>query len=230
MRLATEIGKLLANSGVGLITGGWPGVDDRIALSFAAVRSARGLAVDDALVSVAESAQQSVHTLGRLVVAETDDGYRQQTIGRADIVIVIGGGRYTANAGKLAATLGATVIPLPSVRVHSCLRGRGARPPGEPRVVPQRADRDRLRLLRPFRRPAGVEEGARRGVHVRLGLLAARGSGASVRRLQRGDRRAVPRDVPDRQGRQRDLVAREVKDEQRTEMVPESLDALHETV
>ena len=53
------------------------------------------------------------------------------------------------------------------------------------------------------------ELGAR--VHVRLGLLAARGSRASVRRLQRGDRRAVPRNVPDRQGRQRDLVARQAE-------------------
>ena len=52
------------------------------------------------------------------------------------------------------------------------------------------------------RRAAGVEEGARRRVHVRVGLLAARRGGEGVRRVQRGDRRAAPRDVPDRQGRQ----------------------------
>ena len=98
---------------------------------------------------------------------------------------------------------------LPPVRVHARLRGGGARPAGEPRVLPQRPDGDRLRLVRHVGGAPGVEEGARRRVHVRLGLLAARRGREGVRRLQRGERRAVPRHVPDRQGRHRDLVARE---------------------
>ena len=36
----------------------------------------------------------------------------------------------------------------------------------------------------------------------------------------------LPRHVPDRQGRERHLVARAARDERRTEMVPDSLDAL----
>ena len=81
-----------------------------------------------------------------------------------------------------------------------CSRG-GARPAGEPRVVPERRDRGRLRLVRHLRRPPGLEAGARRHVHVRLGFLAARRRRAGLRRLQRGDRRTDARDVPDRQGR-----------------------------
>ena len=50
---------------------------------------------------------------------------------------------------------------------------------------------------------------ARRRVHLRLRLLAARRGREGVRRLQRGERRAAPRYVPHRPRRHRDLVARE---------------------
>ena len=51
--------------------------------------------------------------------------------------------------------------------------------------------------------------GARRHLHLRLRLLAARRRREGLRRLRRGDRGTATRDVPDRQGRRRDLVARE---------------------
>ena len=76
-------------------------------------------------------------------------------------------------------------------------------------VVPQREHGDRLRLVRHVGGAAGLEARARRRVHVRVGLLAARRDGKALRRLQRGERRPDPRDVPDRQGRSRDLVARQ---------------------
>ena len=69
--------------------------------------------------------------------------------------------------------------------------------------------RDRVRLVRRLRRAPGLEARARRGVHVRVGLLVARRDGQALRRLQRGERRADPRHVPDRHGRYRDLVARQ---------------------
>ena len=47
---------------------------------------------------------------------------------------------------------------VPPVRVHAGLRGRGARPPGEPPVVPRRGHRDRLRLVRSVGRAPGLEE------------------------------------------------------------------------
>src|SRR5919201_4885248 len=97
-----------------------------------------------------------------------------------------------------------------SVRLHSGVRGGGARPTGEHRVLPQRADRDRSRLVRSLALPASVEEAARRRVPLRLRLLAARQGGEGLRRFQRGDGGAAPGHVPDRQGRERDLVAREL--------------------
>ena len=97
---------------------------------------------------------------------------------------------------------------------------------GEPRLVSQREHGDRVRLVRRLGGPAGLEGGARRRVHVRLRLLVARRGGEALRRLQRGDRCAGARHVPDRPGRGRDLVARRRRDERRTEMVPGSLETL----
>ena len=49
---------------------------------------------------------------------------------------------------------------LPPLRVHPGLRGRGARPAGEPAVVPRRGHRDRLRLMRPAPAARAGVEGA----------------------------------------------------------------------
>ena len=97
---------------------------------------------------------------------------------------------------------------LPPLRVHAGVHRGGAGPPGEPRLLPQREHRDRVRLVRHVRRAPGLEGRARRGVHVRVGLLVARGRGQGLRRLQRGDGRPAPRHVPDRPRRRRHLVAR----------------------
>ena len=118
--------------------------------------------------------------------------------------------RRTASAcGSPTSSAAQRPARLPPVRVHPRLRRGGARPAGEPGVLPERPDRDRLRLLRHARRPPGVEGGARRRVRVRLGFLGARCGREGVRRLQRAERRPASRHVPDRQGRDRHLVARQ---------------------
>ena len=67
---------------------------------------------------------------------------------------------------------------------------------------------------------------ARRRVHLRLRLLAARRGGEGVRRLQRGERRAASRHVPDRPRGTVIWSLVNERDEQRTEMVPDSLEVL----
>ena len=116
---------------------------------------------------------------------------------------------------------------LPPVRVHGRLRGGGARPAGEPRVVPQRRDRDRVRLVRHLRGAPGLEAGARRRVHVRVRLLAARRGGAArtASSTRRPARRVRGTFLIDKDGIVIWSLVKE-SDTRRTEMVPESLEAL----
>ncbi|TML21617.1 MAG: alpha/beta hydrolase [Actinobacteria bacterium] len=63
--------------------------------------------------------------------------------------------------------------------------------------------------MRSLALPTGLAQAPRRRVHVRLGLLASRQGLEGLRRLQRGDGRPAPGDLPPRPRGDRDLVARE---------------------
>jgi hypothetical protein len=93
--LAEALGKALAENGLGLITGGWIGVDEIAARAFAAQRRAMGLKVAPALLhtlgqAITDRPPDAPPLEGR-VIQYTREEYSDRCLERASAVVLIGG-------------------------------------------------------------------------------------------------------------------------------------------
>lgn len=110
-----DLGRLLARNQFGLVTGGWPGVDDAVARAFAREITAKAYPLEDYLTQIVVDNEEKLPAFpaGNLVVVK-DGSIEEWTEGvdRASAVILIGGVGGTWQTGEIALERGKPVFPL----------------------------------------------------------------------------------------------------------------------
>lgn len=117
-----QLGRALAAHGFGLVTGGWPGVDEQVARWFNRELSERSRPLESFLIQVIEENSVPVFPGGDLRIAKAGgvggrlfnlfDAWTAQALEVADIVIVIGGAGGAGRIGKAALGNHKVVLPL----------------------------------------------------------------------------------------------------------------------
>jgi len=110
--LARSLGEGLMARQCGLVTGGWPGVDEWVARGFAESASKFQVALEDALVQVIVKDKEPAFAAGQLVFVEKGDEEWDEPIRRADVVVLLGGVGGTRKTGKRALELKRPVLPV----------------------------------------------------------------------------------------------------------------------
>lgn len=108
-----HLGESLAHHRCGLVTGGWPGVDEWVARAFSRVVTRSSLPLEDALLQVVVQDEQLPFTAGQVVFVHRGDEEWNEPIRRADIVLLLGGLGGTLRTGEIALRAKKVVLPLP---------------------------------------------------------------------------------------------------------------------
>lgn len=109
---AARLGKRLAGAGYGLVTGGWPGVDDAVARAFATTLAASGRPLENFLRQVIAEGSLPAFPAGDLFLVRPGREEWTEAIDRADAVVLVGGIGGTWKTGVLALESGRPVLPL----------------------------------------------------------------------------------------------------------------------
>lgn len=109
---AQHLGKQLAVNDCGLVTGGWPGVDETVARAFWERSSEKGLAPEDRLIQVIVKDDDPPFTAGQLVFVDKGREEWYDPIERADVVLLVGGIGGAGRTGEIALELHKPVLPL----------------------------------------------------------------------------------------------------------------------
>ena len=116
VEVSRRLGRGLADSGFGLVSGGWRGVDHVVARSFAeAVKETEGN-LGKRLIQFMERGRTPDFPGGRFVTANSDREAWEQSIARAEAVILVGGVGGTYETGHIARRQGKPVLPLADTR------------------------------------------------------------------------------------------------------------------
>jgi SLOG cluster4 family len=116
VEVSRRLGRGLADSGFGLVSGGWRGVDHIVARSFAeAVKETEGN-LGKRLIQFMERGRTPDFPAGRFVTANSDREAWDKSIARAEAVILVGGVGGTYETGKIARRQGKPVLPLADTR------------------------------------------------------------------------------------------------------------------
>ena len=107
-----HLGRQLATNGYGLVTGGWPGVDETVARAFWEVSSEKGLSPEDRLIQVVVKDDDPPFTAGQLFFVNKGKEEWLEPIERADTVLLLGGVGGTLKTGELALGARKPVLPL----------------------------------------------------------------------------------------------------------------------
>jgi hypothetical protein len=108
----SALGASLARAGYGLVTGGWPGVDESTARSFARELEQSGTALEDRLIQVVVDEDLPAFPAGNLVLVHRGEEEWTESVQRAEAVILIGGVGGTWKSGEYALKFGRLVLPL----------------------------------------------------------------------------------------------------------------------
>lgn len=121
-RVARMIGTMLADAGLGLVTGSYQGVDRHVADAFAAECEARGLSCRERLLLVAGGHRFGALTsvLGYRGVARRLDvasfeAWKQQAVQHSHAAVMVGGGRGALDIARRLIERGRPVFPIPFV-------------------------------------------------------------------------------------------------------------------
>jgi hypothetical protein len=106
------LGETLARSGYGLVTGGWPGVDELTARSFARELEREGTPLEDRLTQVVVDDKLPAFPAGNLVLVRRGEEEWTESVKRSDAVVLIGGVGGTRTTGESALKSGRIVFPL----------------------------------------------------------------------------------------------------------------------
>jgi TIR domain len=109
---ATKLGELLGTIPVGLITCGWPGVDEVVARAFASAMLSEDAALEDYLVQVVVNEELPAFPAGDLILVKRGRDEWTVAIDRADVIVLIGGIGGTWETGEIALERGKPVLPL----------------------------------------------------------------------------------------------------------------------
>jgi hypothetical protein len=106
------LGQLLAEGNFGLVTGGWKGVDETVARSFAHKVDARGLSLEDRLTQVIAETAKPAFPAGNLVLVKRGREEWTEAIRLVDAVVLISGKGGTGKTGRIALDSGKAIFPL----------------------------------------------------------------------------------------------------------------------
>jgi hypothetical protein len=156
-RAAEVLGAALARSGYGLVTGGWPGVDEAVARRFAdeQKRAHPHLNLDTRLTHVVGRGKKPDYA-GAVVVVDSKDAEYDESIRRVNYVVLIGGEGGTWEVALRAERAGRSVLPLADTggdasRFHMRLKKAwetSGKLPGES-VAPKFESADLIELAKP---------------------------------------------------------------------------------
>jgi hypothetical protein len=106
------LGTSLARSGYGIVTGGWPGVDELTARSFARELERHAVPLEDRLVQVVVEKHLPAFPAGNLVLVRRGEEEWTESVKRGEAVVLIGGVGGTWTTGEYALKFGRFVLPL----------------------------------------------------------------------------------------------------------------------
>lgn len=106
------LGASLARSGYGIVTGGWPGVDEMTARSFARELEHNDIPLEDRLIQVVVAEELPAFPAGNLILVRRGKEEWTESIQRAEAVVLIGGVGGTWKTGEYALKFGRAVFPL----------------------------------------------------------------------------------------------------------------------
>jgi TIR domain len=116
VEVSRRLGRGLADSGFGLVSGGWQGVDSIVARSFAeAVKETEGN-LGERLIQFMEHGRTPDFPGGRFMAANSDREAWVHSIERAEAVILVGGAGGTYETGLIARRQGKPVLPVADTR------------------------------------------------------------------------------------------------------------------
>jgi hypothetical protein len=108
------LGTSLARSGYGIVTGGWPGVDEVTARSFAGEAERNSIPLEDRLIQVVveDELELPAFIAGNLVLVRRGEEEWTASVWRAEAVVLIGGIGGTWTTGEYGLRFGRFVLPL----------------------------------------------------------------------------------------------------------------------
>lgn len=110
--LSRNLGERLISSRCGLVTGGWRGVDEWVARSFAETAHKLQAPLEDALVQVVVKSDEPAFAAGQLVFVSKGAEEWDEPIRRAGVVLLLGGLGGTRKTGQRALKMRRPVLPI----------------------------------------------------------------------------------------------------------------------
>lgn len=107
-----KLGVSLAQSGYGIVTGGWRGVDEQTARQFARELARTNLPLEDRLIQVVIRDRIPNFSAGQLVLVHRGEEEWTKSVKRAEAVVLIGGLGGTWTTGEYALKFGRLALPL----------------------------------------------------------------------------------------------------------------------
>ena len=113
--LATEaLGRMLADKGYGVVTGGWPGVDHVLSRAYTETLKRINISEKDYLIQVIIQNKKSDYEYGTIEKVKNDTVWYNYVLDKCCAVILLGGEGGTAEAYERAKEKNIPVIPLPA--------------------------------------------------------------------------------------------------------------------
>jgi hypothetical protein len=106
------LGESLAFGGYGVVTGGWPGVDELTSRTFARALERAGLQLEDRLIQLVVQDKLPAFPAGNLLLVHRGKEEWTESVKRADAVVLVGGVGGTWTTGEYGLELGRIVFPL----------------------------------------------------------------------------------------------------------------------
>jgi hypothetical protein len=110
--LAKHLGHQLAKNGFGLITGGWPGVDETVARAFADVVAEQQIDLENRLVQIVVEGDEPAFPAGELLFVRAGEEEWTKPIDRADCIVLLGGLGGTMKAVEIGLRKRKRVLPI----------------------------------------------------------------------------------------------------------------------
>ena len=110
--LSKYLGEALAEKRCGLVTGGWPGVDEWVARSFAENANRMQIPLEDVLVQVVVRDEEPAFPAGQLFFVDRGDEEWNEPVRRAGVVLLLGGIGGTLTTGEVALQMNRPVLPV----------------------------------------------------------------------------------------------------------------------
>jgi hypothetical protein len=107
-----NLGQALALAGLKLVTGGWQGVDEAVARSFADELDRLFIPVDDRLLQVTPNNKSPAFKRGTVVQVQTGIAEYEECVKWASYLVMIGGHGGTERVATFAQKSGCTILPL----------------------------------------------------------------------------------------------------------------------